>query len=97
LDEESGVGLVAPLAVIGTIQVLWNGEPICAHLFAAHAPLSLPDEWVHQVSGQGGDQGMRFHFFWLPYEARGKLWHGFQAGFPLLEQFMTVSKNQERT
>ena len=24
------------------------------------------DEWVHQVSGDGSDEGMKFRFFWIP-------------------------------
>lgn len=30
------------------------------------------NEWVHQVSGGGGDEGMKFRFFWIPLDVAVK-------------------------
>ena len=30
------------------------------------------DEWIHQVSGGGGDEGMKFRFFWIPLDVAVK-------------------------
>jgi hypothetical protein len=77
--------------------MLWSGEPISAHLFAATAPASLPLEWLHHVSGKGEDSGMRFRFFWLPHSDWDKLWEGFQRGFPLLTQFINKTITAKKT
>ena len=39
---------------------------------------SAPDEWDHTVTGEGGDEGMVFHYFWISSPSEVEI--GFSQG-----------------
>lgn len=39
------------------------------HVFLLRAPDTSCDRWIHSVKGHGVDQGMNFHFYWMPIQA----------------------------
>lgn len=44
------------------------------HVFKLEAPPGARDTWTHKVAGDGIDEGMNFHFYWMPFrEAEYKL------------------------
>jgi len=53
------------------------------------APEDAPNEWTHQVTGSGGDNGMMFRYFWLPQTEWGKLFGDFKLAYPTLERWLT--------
>jgi hypothetical protein len=85
--EESGTA-VRGFVPIGIEEHAWYEVPTRAHLFATYAPPNLPDEWEHHVTGAGEDNGMRFHYYWLPRSQWTTLMSGFQLGIPVLNQFL---------
>ncbi len=95
LMEESGVRLDV-FSRIAVIERNWHGEDVRAHLFAAWAWPETADEWVHQVTGTGEDEGMRFRFYWLPRIDWHKLYGDFKLGYPALDQFIANSYNFDK-
>lgn len=90
LMEETGVraGVLSRIAVI---ERNWHGQDVRAHLFAAWALPETADEWIHQVTGTGDDEGMRFRLYWLARADWHKLYGDFKLGYPALNQFIENS------
>jgi len=74
LYEESGIdqarivckvqtfGLVFPAGTYSfteTEQQFW-------HIYHLEVDRSLPENWLHTVTGEGGDAGLQFDYFWQP-------------------------------
>jgi putative (di)nucleoside polyphosphate hydrolase len=81
LFEEAGLRANASLRIIGTLtqpDELW-------HFFSMTADASASNEWLHQVSGVGDDNGMRFRFFWLPLAPAPELAGRQDKGLQFLE------------
>ncbi len=94
LFEEAGIR-VETLTPLGTIERNGYGQDVRAHLFAAMALANAADEWVHQVSGKGEDEGMAFRFFWLPRAQWQNVWGDFKLGCPALESLISNSLNHQ--
>lgn len=90
LLEESGLRINS-FQRLAISELDWNGVNIQAHLFAAWAPPGLANEWVHQVSGDGDDNGMRFRYYWLPHSEWSQLHRGFRFGYAVLNEFIANS------
>jgi predicted acetyltransferase/8-oxo-dGTP pyrophosphatase MutT (NUDIX family) len=55
------------------------------HVFHLTSTVPLPDKWTYQVQGNGQDQGLNFHFFWMDIEkAKGILAVRFDDSIDLL-------------
>jgi putative (di)nucleoside polyphosphate hydrolase len=59
--EESGLGNLTLIRELG--RTMWQDEEQHFFLFKASEP--LPDRFEHVVTGQGGDQGMRYQYRWI--------------------------------
>ncbi len=88
LWEESGIH-VPKLHRFGEIKRVWNGERVHAHWFAGQAAADLPDEWVHHVTGSGGDNAMQFRCYWLPQTQWSILFGDFKLAYPALEEWIS--------
>jgi len=87
LLEESGLD-IQTFSPLKTIEAVWEGEPVQAHLFAAWAPQDVADDWTHAVTGQGEDKGMRFHYYWLPLKDWNKIYGDFKLGREALDEYL---------
>lgn len=94
LNEEAGVK-AGPFIRIAVREQNWGGQDVRAHLFAAWALPNMADEWVHAVSGNGEDRGMRFRLYWLPHAEWNQLYGDFRLGYPPLNQFIADSRARE--
>lgn len=82
LDEETGltgVRIVRELPDFECTYVSFSHN----HAFHLVAEEETPDEWEHQVHGQGADAGLTHLCRWLPLTADLELW---KARDPMLEQ-----------
>ena len=57
-------------------------EPNIRHAYSANVS-HLPERWTHRVTGDDGDQGLTFNFYWLSFErAFGELVGEFEHFLP---------------
>lgn len=65
--EEAGITDAQILAKIGVFEFVHHHrrERHHRHVFALAVPTEVPDEWIHEVSGSGGDRGLKFRFSWM--------------------------------
>lgn len=77
LTEESGV-VVPLLTLLKTVSPTWGGEEAEAHIYGGWAPVNTHKEWIHQVTGTGQDNGMKFHYLWLPLSQWDQLYGDFK-------------------
>jgi 8-oxo-dGTP pyrophosphatase MutT (NUDIX family) len=79
LEEESGIVTTAEVAEVGRHVFEVGAGPSedgprelhLWHTFLVAAGERLRHEWVHEATGGGAEQGLRFEYFWLPIaEAR---------------------------
>ncbi len=82
--EETGLTQLDGLCYIGAMiqpPLAVGGESEEWNFFAMTVDGNVADEWIHHVGGKGEDEGMRFHYFWLPLnpslELAGRLHDGF--------------------
>ncbi len=87
LLEESGLD-IQTFSPLKTMEAVWESEQVQAHLFAAWAPLDVADDWTHEVTGQGEDNGMRFHYYWLPLKDWNKIYGDFKLGRAPLDEYL---------
>lgn len=68
LHEESGLVVGAAGAEIG----LWEQSPDRHRwrVYVLPAPVGLPDRWSHLPVGSPAEEGLVFHFRWLPIDGR---------------------------
>lgn len=85
--EESGIR-VDSFALLQTVERNWDRIAVRAHLLAAWAPDKLADEWIHEVTGSGGDNGMCFRYYWLPRVDWSLVYGDFKMGYPALNEFI---------
>lgn len=90
LMEEAGIRASA-FTRIAVIERNWHGQDVQAHLLAAWALPDTADEWIHQVTGTGEDEGMRFRLYWLARADWHTLYGDFKVGCPALNQFIARS------
>lgn len=94
--EESGIR-VDSFTLIQTVERIWNGTAVRAHLLAAWAPDKLAQEWIHKVTGSGEDSGMRFRYYWLPRVDWNLVYGDFKLGYPALNEFIKQTLTVEQT
>ncbi len=79
LQEESGIGDAKLIQKVGVTEWiipadhhgLEEPEQQFWHIYHLEVNRSLPDQWLHTVTGEGGDAGLLFDYFWQPlYDQR---------------------------
>lgn len=65
LQEEAGVSGLPLLRKLGISEVPWQEKDLLLrrHCYVFDGA-SLPEHWIHTVSGQGEDQHLRFEYRW---------------------------------
>ncbi len=63
LKEETGFALLPVIRKIGVTESPWLVRSITRHWYLLDGS-ALPDSWVHTVTGEGADQGERYHYSW---------------------------------
>jgi 8-oxo-dGTP diphosphatase len=82
LEEETGVTGVRIVRELRDFEAEY--ENYCEnHAFHLVAESQIPDEWRHEVHGDGVDAGLIYICRWLPLSADLRLWNG---GDPMLKQ-----------
>jgi predicted acetyltransferase/8-oxo-dGTP pyrophosphatase MutT (NUDIX family) len=74
--EESGLKDVAFCGEIDNYQFFGDYAKRCLrrHFFHLEAKPNVPDHWSHVVAGNGNDQGLTFHYYWISVKsAKGRL------------------------
>jgi 8-oxo-dGTP pyrophosphatase MutT (NUDIX family) len=61
--EEIGVEPLPILRKIGVGETPWIFRDVKRHFFLVDGS-SLPETWIHTATGEGTDQGERYHFAW---------------------------------
>jgi 8-oxo-dGTP pyrophosphatase MutT (NUDIX family) len=63
LKEETGFDPLPIIRKIGVAETPWLFRDIKRHYFLLDGS-SLPETWIHTATGEGADQGERYHFEW---------------------------------
>ena len=74
--EESGLRGFTDAVKIDQYQFLSDSAKkyLRRHIYHMEATGSEPDKWTHVVRGEGKDEGLNFHYFWIDLkEAKGRL------------------------
>lgn len=84
LREESGIAHESPVFHLASDR--WrrpDGKRVARHFFHMHVDESR-DEWAHEVSGGGEDDGLIYDLSWRPLPLSNGLAKGMHAYVPLL-------------
>lgn len=63
LKEEIGIDPLPIIRKVGVAETPWIFRDIKRHYFLLDGS-SLPESWIHTATGDGADQGERYHFAW---------------------------------
>lgn len=63
LKEETGFDPLPILRKVGVSETPWLVRLVTRHWYLLDGS-SLPETWTHTVTGDGADQGERYHFAW---------------------------------
>lgn len=68
VSEESGLHFNTPGKFLGRFE--WfradRNELHFRNIYLLEAPTGLPNRWDIEVNSKDGDNGLRFHYFWIP-------------------------------
>jgi 8-oxo-dGTP pyrophosphatase MutT (NUDIX family) len=67
LKEETGFDPLPMIRKIGVSEVPWTLRAVKRHWYLVDGS-SLPESWIHTVTGDGADQGERYHYAWYRVE-----------------------------
>jgi 8-oxo-dGTP diphosphatase len=85
VQEESGLTEFESVAFLGAVDDQPWG---IRHVFHFRVAGELPERWKHTVYGGGEDDGMVFHYEWLPLEQSAPLIGMFDQWLPLVETYL---------
>lgn len=63
LKEETGFDPLPVIRKIGVTETPWLVRSVKRHWYLLDGT-ALPESWTHTVTGDGADQGERYHFAW---------------------------------
>jgi 8-oxo-dGTP pyrophosphatase MutT (NUDIX family) len=63
LKEETGFDPLPIIRKIGVSETPWILRSVKRHWYLLDGS-SLPESWIHTVTGDGADQGERYHYAW---------------------------------
>jgi 8-oxo-dGTP pyrophosphatase MutT (NUDIX family) len=63
LKEETGLDPLPVIRKVGIAESSWIFRPVHRHIYMLDGS-ELPESWTHTVTGDGADQGERYHFSW---------------------------------
>jgi 8-oxo-dGTP pyrophosphatase MutT (NUDIX family) len=72
LKEETGFDPLPVIRKVGVAETPWLVRLVTRHWFLLDGS-SLPESWTHTVTGEGADQGERYHYAWYRVDEHPEL------------------------